>query len=327
MVAIDSTTAPFRSSNHSSYTSPYVGRFAPSPSGPLHYGSLVCALASFLDARAQGGRWLLRMEDIDPPREMPGAQDAILRTLELHGLLWDGDLLRQSTRYSAYSAVLAELQQHHLCYGCNCSRQRLQSLGGIYDGHCRLYPPPSTDAVALRLKASDLPAAYSDIPTTIHFDDALQGPQLENLTALGDFVIHRKDGLFAYQLAVVVDDIAQGITHVVRGSDLLDTTARQIYLFNLLGKPAPHYCHIPVVVDAKQQKLSKQNHAPAVDDSTPTVNLWRAMGSLGLSPPTVLRNEQPHALLLWGIEQWVLDKVPRQRTIAKPPDACVISRD
>lgn len=300
-------------------STPYVGRFAPSPSGPLHFGSLVCALASFLDARAQSGEWLLRMEDIDPPREPPGAQDAILRSLQAHGLLWDRELLRQSTRSHAYLALLADLHEKDLCYRCSCSRRRLQALAGVYDGYCRTHPPPSEEPAALRLKVSLLPNGYSSVSDRVAFTDAVQGPQTEDLSQThGDFIIHRKDGLFAYQLAVVADDIAQGITHVVRGSDLLETTARQIYLFQLLTQPAPHYSHIPVLVDQRQQKLSKQNHAPAIDDSHAGRNLWRASQCLGMTPPSELQAAPPAELLEWAVPHWSLAAVPRHKTIPSP---------
>lgn len=280
---------------------PYVGRFAPSPTGSLHFGSLVCALASFLDARAQGGQWLVRMEDIDPPREETRAQEAILRTLEAHELHWDGDVLRQSSRQQAYTALLAKLQNAALCYPCDCSRRRLQSLHGCYDGHCRRHPPAPDQPAALRLKVDQLSSSH------IAWEDGIHGAQAEDLQQSGgDFIIHRKDGLFAYQLAVVADDIAQGITHVVRGSDLLDTTARQIYLFHLLGHNAPHYSHIPVIVDQHRQKLSKQTHAPAVNDATATENLWLASRSLGLQPPANLRGTTPQTLLQWAASQWRL---------------------
>jgi glutamyl-Q tRNA(Asp) synthetase len=297
---------------------PYVGRFAPSPSGRLHLGSLVCALASYLEARSQRGEWLVRMEDIDPPREEPGAQDAILRTLEAHGLHWDREVLRQSTRHQAYRELLAELQNAQLCYRCSCNRRRLQSLAGPYDGHCRRHPPAPDEAAAMRLKVSDLPNGFH-CTSCIHFDDGIHGPCTEDLyNTCGDFVIHRKDGLFAYQLAVVADDIFQGITHIVRGSDLLDTTARQVYLFHLLGEQAPHYSHIPVLVDQQQQKLSKQNRAPAVDDASAGANLWHACHCLGLSPPTALRSASPPALLEWALEHWSLQSVPRAHSLLAP---------
>jgi glutamyl-Q tRNA(Asp) synthetase len=261
---------------------PYIGRFAPSPTGPLHFGSLVCALASYLDAKHHGGKWLLRIEDIDPPREQPGAAESIKRTLEAHGLYWDGEVRYQSQRSDAYWACLNELKKLDLIYPCNCTRARLASLNGPYDGHCRHHPPAAGEACALRLKVTDLPEAFRHIDNKIEFRDRICGVQSEDIEKIsGDFVIHRKDGLFAYQLAVVVDDIDQGITDVVRGDDLLDTTARQIFLYRILGKTPPSYAHIPVIRDEKGNKLSKQNHAPEVDDSEPQKNLKVALRALG----------------------------------------------
>lgn len=300
---------------------PYIGRFAPSPSGPLHFGSLVCALASFLDARARGGKWLVRIEDIDPPREPKGARAGILHCLEAHELHWDGELWLQSSRHDAYRELLVWLEKEALVYRCNCTRRRLQSLGGTYDGYCRNHPPPPGQAAALRLKVADLPATHDSVGSHVAFTDDVQGRQREDLQqTCGDFVIHRKDGLFAYQLAVVADDIAQRMTHVVRGSDLLDTTARQIFLFRLLGQTPPRYSHIPVLVDQHGQKLSKQNHAAPVDSASPGDNLWRACHCLGLRPPATLRRAEPSELLVWATAHWRLDRVPRQMTI--PAAAC-----
>jgi glutamyl-Q tRNA(Asp) synthetase len=263
---------------------PYIGRFAPSPTGPLHFGSLVCALASYLDARHHGGKWLLRIEDIDPPREQSGAADAIKRTLEAHGLCWDGEVRYQSQRSEAYWECINELKKLDLVYPCNCTRARLASLKGPYDGHCRRHPPAAGEACALRLKVSDLPPAFRQLDTQISFHDRVRGIQSENLeTVSGDFVIHRKDGFFAYQLAVVVDDIDQGITDIVRGDDLLDTTARQIFLYYILGKKPPSFAHIPVIRDEHGNKLSKQNHASAVDNANYQNNLHDALRALGIN--------------------------------------------
>lgn len=263
--------------------SPYIGRFAPSPTGPLHFGSLVCALASYLDAKRHGGKWLLRIEDIDPPREQPGAADSIKHTLEAHGLFWDGEVRYQSQRSDAYWDCLNQLKKLDLLYPCNCTRARLAPLNGRYDGHCRRHPPGAGEACALRLKVTDPPLEFRHIRNTIEFVDRIQEIQKEDIAQVsGDFVIHRKDGFFAYQLAVVVDDIDQGITDIVRGDDLLDTTARQIFLYQILGKKPPTYAHIPVVKDEHGNKLSKQNHAPAVDNSTAGANLFYALAELNL---------------------------------------------
>ncbi len=262
----------------------YIGRFAPSPSGPLHFGSLVCALASYLDAKARSGQWLLRIEDIDPPREQPGASSLIRQSLEAHHLYWDGEIRFQSARGDAYRATLNRLKEADLLYPCHCTRKRVAALAsGIYDGQCRKQTPPPKAACALRLKVQDLPQPYQHIANRIHFQDRICGPQTDDLMqTTGDFIIHRKDGLFAYQLAVVVDDLDQGITDIVRGDDLLEDTAKQIFLFQLLGKSAPTYAHIPVIKDATGKKLSKQHHAPAINDSQALHNLKSALTCLNI---------------------------------------------
>lgn len=284
----------------------YVGRFAPSPTGPLHFGSLVCALASYLDAKRHGGKWLLRIEDIDPPREQPGSADSIKRALEAHGLLWDGEIRYQSQRSEAYWDCLNQLKKLDLLYRCNCTRARLAPLNGRYDSHCRRSPPAVDEPCALRLKVTDLPPAFTHIANKIRFSDRICGEQYEDIEQVsGDFIIHRKDGFFAYQLAVVVDDIDQGITNVVRGDDLLDTTARQIFLYRLLGKEPPSYAHIPVVKDEYGNKLSKQNHAPAVENRTAVANLYYALGKLNLDIKEIasLTEMLSHATTHWSIGQ------------------------
>jgi glutamyl-Q tRNA(Asp) synthetase len=238
----------------------YIGRFAPSPTGPLHMGSLIAALASWLDARAAGGRWLVRMEDLDHARCAPGAAEAILDTLARLGLHWDGEVVYQSARLESYRSALARLNAH--TYWCGCSRREIadSSLGLatdgalIYPGTCRAAPTRAPRALRVRTSSAD-----------ISFHDRVQGAQAQILERdVGDFVIYRADGLFAYQLAVVVDDAEQGITDVVRGADLLDSTARQIHLQRLLGLPTPRYVHVPVAVDAAGEKLSKQTGAQPV---------------------------------------------------------------
>lgn len=281
----------------------YIGRFAPSPTGPLHFGSLVAALASYLDARAQQGKWLLRIEDIDPPREQPGATGAILRSLEAHHLQWDGDVLYQHSRHDAYREALQHLEQHGLSYRCTCSRQERQH-DAVYNGHCRTLDHPPGTLSAIRLDIQRACTACHTGPL-LQFDDLILGQQQQGLLLeAGDFVIHRKDGLFAYQLAVVVDDIHQQITHVIRGADLLDVTARQILLFRLLGAAAPAYGHVPLALNAQGQKLSKQNLAPALDDSLPSHNLFRALQFLKQDPPAGLEQESPPQLLAWAITHW-----------------------
>lgn len=251
----------------------YRGRFAPSPTGELHFGSLVAALASWLRARQQGGAWLLRVEDIDPPREVAGSAAAILATLQSLGLDPDEPPLRQSTRGNAYAASLQRLREAGHVFPCWCSRADLDVTGTPHrDGHCPT-PPRGDREPAWRLRAPDL---------IIEFDDGLQGPQRQNVReAVGDFVLRRADGLWSYQLACVVDDAFQDITEVVRGADLLDSTPRQILLQRLLGLPTPAYLHIPLAVDGQGRKLSKSSDAPAVDPTEARATLALALGWLG----------------------------------------------
>jgi len=293
-------------------TSPpaYIGRFAPSPTGPLHFGSLLTALASYLDARANRGQWLVRMEDLDPPREQAGAAASILRSLEAHGLNWDGEVFYQSRNFDRYEHQLAQLIANDFAYPCGCSRQRLQFLGGTYDGHCRQHPANLTEAHAWRLKLYDLPGGKWDASDELTFVDAIQGPQRQNLrTQAGDQILKRRDGFYAYQLAVVVDDIDQEITHVIRGADLLEVTERQIFLFNLLGKPVPVFGHVPLAVMANGQKLSKQNHAPPLESQAATANIWQALELLGQNPPPELQKSSFQQLLDWAIANWQLEAV------------------
>lgn len=300
MTGIDPSTHP----NHS-----YIGRFAPSPSGPLHFGSLISALASYLDAKSCGGQWLVRMEDLDPPREQPGAASDILHSLEAHGLEWDGEVLYQSTRLDAYREQLESLIQANLVYPCQCSRQRLQGLGGIYDGYCRYHPINNNTPIAWRLKLYDLPAGFAQ-REIIRFTDAIQGEQTQNLrTQAGDQILKRRDGFYAYPLAVVVDDIAQGITHIIRGSDLLEVTGRQIFFFQLLGHTPPLFGHVPLAIQENGQKLSKQNHAPPLLPQYAGRNLWQALRFLGQNPPSELAGSEPSVVLHWGLAHWQLDKV------------------
>ena len=288
---------------------PYIGRFAPSPTGPLHFGSLVSALASYLDAKSQGGKWLVRMEDLDPPREQPGAATEILHSLEAHGLDWDGEVLYQSTRLDTYRDQLESLIQADLVYPCKCSRQRLQGLGGIYDGYCRNHSISNDTPIAWRLKLYDVPEGFTQCET-IRFYDAIQGEQTQNLrTQAGDQILKRRDGFYAYPLAVVVDDIAQGITHIIRGSDLLDVTGRQIFFFQLLGKTPPLFGHVPLAIQENGQKLSKQNHAPPLLPQYAGRNLWQALRFLGQNPPSDLADSEPRVLLQWGLTHWQLGKV------------------
>lgn len=250
----------------------YIGRFAPSPSGPLHLGSLVTAMASYLDAKVHKGRWLLRIEDIDEPRTVSGADFIIMQQLSQLGLQWDLEPVWQTRRKHLYQQAFNYLQQQQMVYGCACRRKSLAQ--GPYPGTCRLHPPPATEIRSWRFKA----AQHTEI-----FNDHWYGTQTQNVSQYcGDFVIRRADGLWAYQLAVVVDDAKQGINHVVRGADLLSSTARQIQLARALNLPIPEYMHIPLVLDINGHKLSKQNHAAAIDTKQPLISLQQAWQILGL---------------------------------------------
>ena len=287
---------------------PYVGRFAPSPTGALHFGSLLAALASWLDARRAGGRWLVRMEDLDTPRVVPGAADAILRQLESFGLEWDGAVVRQSARLDLYRDAIENLNAH--CYPCACTRKELEdsalAIDGsrIYPGTCRAGLAPGKAARALRVRTSGEP---------IRFVDRVQGGISQSLERdIGDFVVRRADGLYAYQLAVAVDDAAQGVTDVVRGADLLDSTTRQIHLQRLLGFSTPRYLHLPVATNAKGEKLSKQTQAldARVDD------IPGALRFLGMNPPAGPASGE---MLAWASKHWDPARIPRARSI--PYDA------
>lgn len=286
----------------------YIGRFAPSPTGLLHFGSLLAALASYLDARANEGRWLLRIEDLDPPREHPEARTRIPQALETFGLQWDGEIAFQSQRLHHYEQALQHLSEQAQAYRCSCSRKQVQQRTGqpIYDGHCLQYPPDAETPAAWRACQQQ---------AVISFDDGIQGPQRYALADSGDFVIRRKDGLFAYQLAVVVDDARQGITHVMRGSDLLDETPRQLHLQQLLGYHSPHYSHIPIASNRAGQKLSKQNLARPLDEDQPVPQLLAALAFLGQQPPKELEDACRDELLRWAIKHWQPDRIARTRAI------------
>ncbi len=285
----------------------YRGRFAPSPTGPLHLGSLIAALASYLDARHNGGAWLVRMEDLDPPREEKDAAGRILDSLRDHGLLWDETVCFQSQRGAAYAAALKQLSESGHLFYCDCTRQQLGP-----DGACRGRCAPRQGQLGKPT------ATRVAVPPgcRIDFMDEIQGTVT---TALGvelpDFVVRRKDDLYAYQLAVVVDDAWQGITHIVRGSDLLDSTPRQIFLQKLLGLPTPRYSHLPVITDASGQKFSKQNHAPALDSHDAPANLRTALDFLGQpKPPAGLRTTAP--ILQFASRNWRPGEIPAVPAIA-----------
>ena len=286
----------------------YVGRFAPTPSGYLHFGSLVAALASYLDARAVGGRWLLRMEDIDPPREMPGAQKAIVETLSSYGFEWDGEMLRQSERQAAYGAAIERLLDEGLAYACTCSRKQLEGYPGPYPGFCRTAANGLDDA-AIRLRVPE--REYG-------FTDRVQGEFRQHLgREVGDFVIRRRDGLIAYQLAVVLDDAWQGVTDVVRGADLLDSTPRQLYLQEVLGAPQPRYLHLPLIIQPDGHKLGKSYRSPPLQPHEASPLLLRALRALGQQPPAELDNALPSEILDWAARHWDADRIPRTRTLAE----------
>ncbi|GAB1392125.1 tRNA glutamyl-Q(34) synthetase GluQRS [Rhodocyclaceae bacterium] len=283
-----------------------TGRFAPSPTGPLHFGSLVAALGSYLEARARGGRWLVRIEDVDQPRCKSEHADAILRTLDAFGFAWDGAVLVQSQRSARYREVLEQLKAMGTVYPCACTRSALAGAPAgvdgapVYPGTCGNGLPAGTAARAWRLRVTG----------GIAFDDAVQGRQQQDLAReVGDCVLLRADGYFAYQLAVVVDDADQGIDHVVRGADLIHSTARQIFLQRLLGYPTPAYAHLPVAVDAAGAKLSKQTRAQPVDARNPAAALFAAARFLGQNPPPACRLASAD-FWVWATENWKLDKVP-----------------
>ncbi|MGY4819380.1 tRNA glutamyl-Q(34) synthetase GluQRS [Pseudomonas chlororaphis subsp. piscium] len=289
-----------------SHTASYIGRFAPTPSGHLHFGSLVAALASYLDARAVGGRWLVRMEDLDPPREEPGAQAAILKALESYGFEWDGEMVRQSDRHAAYAEVLNRLFNQGLAYACTCSRKQLEPYHGIYPGLCRNAGHDQEDA-AIRLRVPEL---------EYRFTDRVQGEFRQHLGRdVGDFVIRRRDGLYAYQLAVVLDDAWQGVTDIVRGADLLDSTPRQLYLQELLGLPQPRYLHVPLITQPDGHKLGKSYRSPplAADQATPL--LLRALRALGQKTDSEMAHASPREVLSWGIEHWDALLIPRTLSV------------
>jgi glutamyl-Q tRNA(Asp) synthetase len=269
-------------------------------------GSLVAALGSYLNIRSQDGEWLVRMEDIDPPREEPGAADSILKSLETHGLHWHGDIIYQSQRSDAYEAMLEQLHQQGLTYRCSCSRKQIEmtghsgEFGPVYPGSCR---DKSVDTYnsATRIRVNDNPVITHD---------RIQGDYQQSLHEdIGDFVVKRRDNLYAYHLAVVVDDAEQGITEIVRGVDLLDSTPRQQYLQHCLGLTTPVYAHLPVVLNQYGQKLSKQNQAPALDDRQASANIYNALLFLQQAPPAELEKETVETQLRWALTHWQLNKI------------------
>jgi glutamyl-Q tRNA(Asp) synthetase len=291
----------------------YRGRFAPSPTGPLHFGSLVAAVGSYIDARAHAGEWLVRIEDVDAPRTVPGATDEILRTLEALGLEWDGPVVRQGERTERYRAALDQLVEAGAVFPCACTRREIadSAIAGVDGAH--VYPGTCRDGVAPgrvpRAQRVRVDAAV------VAFEDAVQGTLRQALGRdVGDFVVLRADGCFAYQLAVVVDDGAQGITTVVRGADLLDSTPRQILLQRLLGLPTPAYLHLPVATTVAGEKLSKQAFAPPIDLARPGEALAGALRFLGQPVPEP--GAAPRELLEIAVAHWDRARIPRARAIA-----------
>ena len=296
----------------------YRGRFAPSPTGPLHFGSLVAAVGSYLQARHQHGEWLVRMEDLDLPRCIKGADSEILNTLESYGMFWDGEILYQSQRDPAYDIALKQLKSLNACYPCACSRSEIATIaqqgneGPIYPGTCRNGLAKGQTANSIRARLDD---------AIVSVNDQLQGEVTQHLYRdFGDFVIKRGDGLFAYQLAVVVDDAEQGITEIIRGSDLLDSTPRQIWLQQKLSYHTPSYLHLPVAVNVAGEKLSKQTYAKALDNNDPRPLLIKALNFLGQRAPNGLRDTTIDDVWLWAIEHWSVENIQATRQLPAADD-------
>lgn len=285
----------------------YIGRFAPSPSGPLHFGSLIAAVGSYLQAKSQHGQWLVRMEDIDTPRMVPGIDSDILRTLEQFGLQWDGEVLYQSQRLNRYTEIFNQLQQQQLVYACQCSRKQISEMGGTYNNRC----------ATLNLTDSNLAWRLRSRNVSTHFTDLIFGPQqITTSLAQEDYIIKRRDGLFAYQLVVVVDDIDQGITEVIRGADLLQMTPRQQALCNVLGAREPRYGHLPLAVLQPGFKLSKQNHASAISRWPKAQVISKVLRFLGHPPPAALEQAPVTEQLTWAASHWQLAQVPLHMEIS-----------
>lgn len=288
----------------------YRGRYAPSPTGPLHFGSVVAAVASYAEARVRGGAWLLRIDDLDRPRIMPGAAREILSTLETLGMAWDGEVVYQSRRSAAYHAALHELRRSGRVYPCKCSRREIadSSIRGV-EGY--VYPGTCRSGLAGRARAW----RYDTRGAAVSFDDDVQGMVTQDIEReIGDFVLYRADGIYAYHLAAAIDDAEQGVTHIVRGADLLVSTPRQIVLQQALGLPHPRYAHVPVAVDARGEKLSKQTHAPPVTARDAPAALRAALRFLGQPLPPDAKAMPCDALWSWTLQHWRIDRVPRVAT-------------
>jgi len=288
----------------------YVGRFAPSPTGSLHFGSLLAAIASYFQAKKNQGKWLVRIEDLDPPREIQGSASDILKQLEQHGLTWDDSVFYQSDQIDQYHDVLQSLRTKNLVYNCTCTRQRISELSGIYDGKCSQQNLPKIDASS-RFSINRGLKTISHNSDELGFTDSVMGEFHQSLNNdVGDFVVLRRDGLISYQLAVVIDDYHQGITEIVRGFDLLDSTPRQILLQKCLNYTTPNYVHIPLALNSLGQKLSKQHFAKALTVGNESEQLWLALDWLKQNPPTELRQSSTGEILAWATAHWDLSYIP-----------------
>lgn len=285
----------------------YVGRFAPSPSGLLHFGSLIAALGSYFQAKSQQGQWLVRIEDLDPPREMPGAAQQILNTLEAYQLFWDGEVVYQSQRHELYQHQIEQWLRNGQAYYCQCTRKQIKATGGYYTGTCRSLSLPKGNDYAIRLQVEHSITSFNDQ----HYGNIAIPQQLAN----EDFIIKRRDGLFAYNLAVVIDDIDQGVTEVVRGADLIEPTGRQICLYKTLHQTPIHYLHLPLALDQYGNKLSKQNHAPAIEIGNPKPTLIKAMHFLGFDLPASIEDGNISEILAWGVRHWHIQQLPQSMKI------------
>ena len=285
--------------------SAYIGRFAPTPSGPLHFGSIIAALGSYLQARTHHGDWLVRIEDIDQPRAKPGADKKILEQLERLGMYWDDQVVYQSSRTTLYQSALEKLDSENLVFPCSCTRKDV--LNKPYPGTCRKTTSNNKTNPSYRLITNN---------KLIKIKDKLQGVYSQRLeTDVGDFIIKRADGLFAYHLAVVVDDAEQGVTEIVRGNDLLDSTPCQIYLQQLLGLSTPDYLHLPLAVDNTGNKLSKASDAEVANTNDPVITLLQALDFLGQMPPAQLSNSSVEDVMKWATKNWDLKKIPKSKEI------------
>jgi glutamyl-Q tRNA(Asp) synthetase len=291
----------------------YVGRFAPSPSGPLHFGSLFCALVSFLHAKQAKGKWLVRIEDVDETRTTPEIASVILEQLESHGLLWDGEVIYQTQRKPAYAEALEKLTKHNDVYACECTRQQIRQRGKFYTGYCvereLAFSTSSTSEPMLALRIKNNSSLH-------HFHDAHLGQvEVEKGFAQEDIVLKRKDGLFSYNLAVVVDDIYQGVTHIVRGADLVDTTLQQAVIYRGLGLSPPNYFHLPVIASELGKKLSKQNHAEPISAQYWKQNLLKAGMLLGFELKNIPNTYEACDLVNWMAEHWQPELLSNEREI------------